>query len=222
MSQGPEIHDLADDPTERARRAMVREQIEARGIANPRVLEAMRSVPRHRFVPPELASQAYEDRPLAIGLGQTISQPYIVGLMTALLEPAPAARMLEIGTGSGYQAAVLAAIGCEVHGMELLPELSQRAAETLRATGYGQVEVHTGDGADGWPAAAPYDGILVAAAAPGIPRPLLQQLAPGGRLILPVGHDPQSLLLITRTASGYERRTVAPVRFVPMVGKVRL
>jgi protein-L-isoaspartate(D-aspartate) O-methyltransferase len=199
--------------------AMVEGQIEARGVRQVEVLDAMRRVPRHRFVPPELAGRAYADSPLPIGEGQTISQPYIVALMTELIVPHPDMKVLEIGTGSGYQAAVLAEIVKEVYTIEILPELGRRAAETLKTLGYDNVKARIGDGFDGWPEAAPFEGIVVTAAPREIPQPLLDQLAVGGRLVIPVGEGYQELEVVTRTESGYERRSVIPVRFVPMTGK---
>ncbi len=209
------------DPYESRRASMVSAQIESRGVSDTRVLDAMRRVPRHRFVPPEQRDQAYTDRPLAIGQRQTISQPYIVALMTELIRPRADTRVLEIGTGSGYQAAVLAECAGEVHTIEILPELGRRAAELLEQLGYDEIRIRIGDGFDGWPEHAPFDAIVVTAAPPRVPQPLLDQLAPGGRLVIPVGQGSQNLLLITRTADGFERKTVIPVRFVPMTGKAQ-
>jgi protein-L-isoaspartate(D-aspartate) O-methyltransferase len=207
------------DPHLERRTAMVESQIEARGIRDPAVLAAMRRVPRHLFVPPALRDQAYRDGPLLIGSGQTISQPYIVALMTELIRPQPGMKVLEVGTGSGYQAAILAECVREVYTIEILPELGQRAAALLRELGYENVRTRIGDGFDGWPEQAPFDGIVVTAAPEEIPQPLLDQLAPGGRLVIPVGRGAQDLVLVTRTPQGLERRTVTPVRFVPMTGK---
>jgi protein-L-isoaspartate(D-aspartate) O-methyltransferase len=203
------------------REAMVTAQIEGRGVRDPAVLAAMRRVPRHRFVPPALRRLAYEDHPLPIGLDQTISQPYIVALMTELCRPRPGMKVLEVGTGSGYQAAVLAEIVDTVHTIEILPELGRSADATLRQLGYRNVEVHIGDGFEGWPAAAPYDAIVVTAAPSSIPPPLLDQLAVGGRLVIPVGSMDQELLVVTKTEQGVARESVIPVRFVPMTGKAR-
>jgi len=200
---------------------MVREQIEARGIDDPAVLAAMRVVPRHLFVPEPERSHAHDDAPVAIGFDQTISQPYIVALMTLLARPAPGRRILEIGTGSGYQTAVLAACGASVWSIEIVPELARRAEAILRALAYLDVHVLVGDAYDGWPEAAPFDAILVAAAPEEVPPPLLDQLAEGGRAILPVGGDSQELVVITRTGSTWSRETLGPVRFVPMTGKAR-
>lgn len=204
----------------RARAEMVRTQIEARGVKDANVLGAMRSVPRHLFVPPELRAQAYADHPLPIGEGQTISQPYIVGLMSELLGVGPDDKVLEIGTGSGYQAAVLAAMGCEVFTVEIRPALAQEAQTRLADMGAGKVHVRSGDGYQGWPEAAPFAGIIVTAAPDRIPEPLLEQLALGGSMVIPVGSFYQQLKVITRTESGLKERDVIPVRFVPMTGEV--
>ena len=208
---------------ERERAAMVAEQLAARDITNPRVLEAMGRVPRHRFVLRGYEADAYEDRALPINKGQTISQPYIVALMTQLADPKRGDRVLDIGTGSGYQAAVLADMGAKVWSIEIVPELAEEAAARLRDLNYDAVEVRAGDGYRGWPEHAPFAAIILAAAAPKIPQPLLDQLAPGGRLVLPVGDDPgQELMLITRKPDGtFDRQTIAPVAFVPMTGEVR-
>lgn len=204
-----------------ARAAMVETQIAARGVRDPAVLEALRSVPRHRFVPDSARSSAYDDRPLPIGLGQTISQPYIVALMTELARPAPDKRALEVGTGSGYQAAVLAACFREVYTIEILPELGRSAAGVLADLGYDNVRVRIGDGYDGWPEQGPFDAIVVTAAPETIPRPLLEQLAQGGRLVIPVGIGSQDLVVVTREGDGFRREIVTPVRFVPMTGKAQ-
>ena len=205
---------------EEARRRMVREQIEARGVRDPAVLGAMRAVPRHEFVLPEHRSLAYADRPLPIGLGQTISQPYIVALMTELLEPEPGDRVLEVGTGSGYQAAVAARLVGHVYSIELLPELASSAAERLGRLGVSNVEVRAGDGYLGWPEHAPFDGILVTAGADHVPPPLLEQLAPGARMVIPVedaGGDQVLQVLAKREDGSVDVREVAPVRFVPLL-----
>jgi protein-L-isoaspartate(D-aspartate) O-methyltransferase len=209
----------AGDPEAR-RRQMVATQIAARDVRDARVLAAMERVPRHLFVPPELRAQAYDDYPLPIGDEQTISQPYIVALMTSLLELRGGERVLEIGTGSGYQAAVLAEIAGEVYTIEILGSLAERSRATLAELGYRNVEVRHGDGWAGWPEKAPFDGILVTAASPRVPQPLLEQLKVGGRLVVPVGRFFQDLLVYTRTAEGYEKRNVIPVRFVPLTGEV--
>ncbi|HJV37676.1 MAG TPA: protein-L-isoaspartate(D-aspartate) O-methyltransferase [Geothrix sp.] len=210
---------VADEVLAQARMRMVREQIVARGIADPRVLEAMGRVPRHEFVPAALRGQAYEDWPLAIGYGQTISQPYIVAFMTAALAPRPGDRVLEIGTGSGYQAAVLAGLVAEVYTMEIVEPLAQRAEADLKRLGYANVKVRAGDGHLGWPEAAPFDAIIVTCAPEDVPQPLVDQLKVGGRMIIPVGSQwgAQELYLLRKTATGLRRQGVLPVRFVPMV-----
>ena len=201
---------------------MVRKQIEARGVRDARVLDAMRSVPRHRFVPESQRGYAYDDRPLPIGEGQTISQPYIVALMTELAGVKPGDTVLEVGTGSGYQAAVLAQMGVKVYSIEIVEPLARRAKAVLDELGYGKrVELRRGDGYAGWPEHAPFDAILVTAAPPKIPEPLKQQLVVGGRLVIPVGKYFQSLLRITRTKDGFREESVIPVRFVPMTGKAQ-
>lgn len=210
---------VAEPTTARAR--MVDEQIQARGITDERVLAAMREVPRHEFVPPRWRDRAYEDRPLPIGEDQTISQPYIVALMTELAAPTPASRVLEVGTGSGYQAAVLAEITKEVFTIEIIEALATRAASTLKRLGYASVQVRHGDGYRGWPEVAPFDAILVTASAPQVPAPLLEQLAEGGRLVIPIGGRMQQLQVYRRTPDGIEAESVVPVAFVPMTGEVR-
>jgi protein-L-isoaspartate(D-aspartate) O-methyltransferase len=206
-----------EDELSALRERMVEWQLRARGVDDPRVLDAMRRVPRHLFVPAEHRQQAYGDHPLDIGFGQTISQPYIVGYMTAALSLPPEARVLEIGTGSGYQTAVLAEVAREVYSIEVVPEHADIAHERLRALGYDNVHVRTGDGYDGWPEAAPFDGILVAAAPDHVPRPLVEQLKIGARLVLPVGRADQDLLVLTRTDEGVREDDRLPVRFVPFV-----
>jgi protein-L-isoaspartate(D-aspartate) O-methyltransferase len=201
---------------------MVDQQIAAREVSDPFVLAAMRSVPRHRFAPDHSPTLAYSDRPLPIGHDQTISQPYIVALMTELVKPSGSDRVLEIGTGSGYQAAVLAEIVDSVYTIEIIPELARTARARLDTLGYGNVVVRTGDGYKGWPERAPFDAIVVTAAPEDIPPPLLDQLAPGGRMIVPVGPTgrTQRLTLVTKSANGQiTRRPVAPVRFVPFLRK---
>lgn len=202
------------------RERMVREQLIARDIVDPRVLQAMRSVPRHRFVPEHLQAMAYADGPLPIGKNQTISQPYIVALMTQMLELSPDDVVLEIGTGSGYQTAVLCELARCVYSLERYPELGARAAETLAALGYDNVEVHIGDGSQGLPDMAPFDAILVTAAAPAIPGPLRAQLAEGGRLVLPVGDERQQMLQrVRRTGAAWKIENLIPVMFVPLYGR---
>jgi len=201
------------------RTEMVKRQIAARDVRNPRVLDAMREVPRHRFVPLDSRSLAYLDRPLPIGHGQTISQPYIVAAMTELLHPEPTDRVLEIGTGSGYQAAVVSRLVAKVYTIEIVPELAESAAKTLAELGYVNIEVTSGDGYRGIPKEAPFDGILVTAAPDEIPAPLIEQLAVGGRMVIPVGDFYQQLTIVERTEQGISKRTVFPVRFVPMTGE---
>ena len=210
------LHSVASDD---ARETMVREQIAARGIRDPRVIEALREVPRHSFVPEPERSRAYDDAPVPIGQGQTISQPYIVALMTELLRPQPGDRVLEVGTGSGYQAAVLARLVSHVYTIELEETLASTAAALLRELKYENITVHTGDGYAGWPEHAPFDIVVVTAAPEQIPQPLIEQLQPGGRLIVPVGprFRVQQLQLIEKDAAGAIRtRDVAPVMFVPL------
>ena len=211
----------AQDPFLGPRREMVANQIERRGIEDRRVLDAMREVPRHRFVPEGYRGEAYTDYPLPIGEGQTISQPYIVALMTSLLDLDGDESVLEIGTGSGYQAAVLARLVRQVYSIEILPALGEQARRTLSDLGVTNVEVRVGDGYKGWPEKAPFDGIIVTAAPERVPEPLIQQLKIGGKLVIPVGNFWQNLLVITKTADGVEKRTVLPVRFVPMTGEVQ-
>lgn len=203
------------------RQAMVAEQVEARGISNADVLAAMRRVPRHRLVPDAPAELAYSDRPLPIGHDQTISQPFVVAFMTQLADPDATDRALEIGTGSGYQAAVLAEIVDTVYTIEIVPELARTARDRLGALGYDNVVVKEGDGYQGWPEHAPFDLIVVTAAPDTIPSPLLDQLAVGGRLVAPVGpqDEVQQLTVVTKDADGVQRREVMPVRFVPFQRK---
>jgi len=202
------------------RRQMVHRDIAARGIGDRKVLEAMGTVPRHLFVPEDLRRKAYADYPLPIGEGQTISQPYVVALMTEALGLEGKERILEIGTGSGYQAAVLAEIVPEVYSIEIIPVLADRARATLKRTGYEAVRLKTGDGYEGWPEKAPFDAIIVTAAANHIPPPLIDQLAAGGRLVLPLGRTThlQVLTLVTKGKDGLVVDQMGAVRFVPMVG----
>lgn len=209
--------DATQDVSARQRERMVVEQIESRGVGDPRVLAAMRSVPRHAFVPPELAADAYEDYPLPIGFGQTISQPYIVAYMSEALQLEPHHKVLEIGTGSGYQAAVLAALVREVYSVEIVPQLAERARQTLEAAGIRNVHVLTGDGYRGWAEHAPYDRIMVTAAPPQLPQALVEQLAIGGRLIAPVGDVEQWIRIVTKLPDRILEETTIPVRFVPLV-----
>jgi len=200
------------------RSRMVREDIERRGVRNQAVLDAMRRVPRHLFVPEKLRDSAYGDFPMPIGHGQTISQPYIVGLMTELLAPGAAHKVLEIGTGSGYQAAVLSPLVKEVYSMEIVEPLGLAARELLGKLGYKNVRVRIGDGYQGWPEEAPFDRIVLTAAPPEVPGALIAQLKPGGRLVAPVGNWDQYLVVIDKDLSGkVRRREDIPVRFVPMV-----
>ena len=202
------------------RRLMVESQIRKRGVTDERVLRAMAAVPRHEFVPPFWIYQAYADEPLPIGRGQTISQPYIVAAMVASLALTGSENVLEIGTGCGYQAAVVSLLAREVHSVEILPDLAQPAAERLQRLGYFNVHVHCGDGTLGWPESSPHDAILIAAAVPAIPEPLLEQLAEGGRLIAPVGdEDKQELQLITKHEGKLIARQGGPCRFVPLMGR---
>jgi protein-L-isoaspartate(D-aspartate) O-methyltransferase len=205
-----------------ARDRMVRDQLE-RDIGDPRVLAAMRAVPRHRFVTVEQQARAYDDGPLPIGRGQTISQPFIVGKMTELARVGPGSRVLEIGTGSGYQAAVLAATGAEVWSIEIDAPLAAGAAALLRELGFAEDLLHlrVGDGWRGWPEAGPFDAIVVTAAPPTVPPRLMEQLAPGGRLVIPVGEGQQALRVITREGEQFVDRTVFAVRFVPMTGEAQ-
>jgi protein-L-isoaspartate(D-aspartate) O-methyltransferase len=198
---------------------MVRQQIESRGVTDRRVLEAMRKVPRHRFVLPNMEDAAYEDSPLPIGFGQTISQPYIVAYMSELLQVGPEDRVLEIGTGSGYQAAILAELAREVFTIEIVPELGERAMKTLAVLGYERVRVRIGDGYAGWPDHAPFDRIILTAAPDEVPPPLVDQLAVGGRLVAPVGSFDQWIRVLTRTPQRIVEETTIPVRFVPLVRK---
>jgi protein-L-isoaspartate(D-aspartate) O-methyltransferase len=203
------------------RRQQMVEVVRERGVSDRRVLDAMGEVPRHLFVPENVRPQAYEDFPLPIGSQQTISQPYIVALMTSLLELKGGVRVLEIGTGSGYQAAVLSKVAGEVYTIEILGPLAESARRAIDGLGYGNIHFRVGDGYAGWPEAAPFDGIVVTAAPEKIPQPLLDQLKVGGKLVIPVGSFFQDLLVLTKTATGFERKNVAPVRFVPMTGEAQ-
>jgi len=201
------------------RKKMVAEQIVSRGLKDPLVLAAMRMVPRHEFVPADVKESAYRDAPLPIGREQTISQPYIVALMTEALKLEGGEKVLEIGTGSGYQAAVLAEIAGSVHTVEFSEDIARDAAERLARLGYHDVTVHQGNGYEGWPTEAPYDAIVVTAAPEAVPTALLNQLAPGGRLVIPVGRRSQMLQQWVREGErGFESRNLIPVQFVPMLG----
>jgi protein-L-isoaspartate(D-aspartate) O-methyltransferase len=214
------VLDAPNDRFAEARRSMVDFQIRRRGIKEERVLRAMGVVPRHKFVLPHYLNQAYNDEPLPIGGGQTISQPYIVAAVLAALELTGTERVLEIGTGCGYQAAVLSLLAREVYTVEYLPELAQSAADRLEGLGYANVHVRCGDGTLGWPEYSPYEAILIAAAAPRIPEPLLEQLTEGGRLVAPIGNDlEQELQLVSKSEGRYTVQHGGPCRFVPLVGK---
>jgi protein-L-isoaspartate(D-aspartate) O-methyltransferase len=212
------------DPWLSRRLRMVEEDIAGRGVRDRLVLEAMRKVPRHEFVPAPYRAESYADHPLSIGHEQTISQPYIVAFMTEALGLEGGEKVLEIGTGSGYQAAVLAEVGAEVYTIEIIPELAEKAKETFHRLGYDGIHVRTGDGYRGWPEKAPFDAIIVTAAPGHVPEPLIEQLAVGGRMVIPVDDGifwGQSLRLIERTADGVRQRKSAAVRFVPMTGEAQ-
>jgi len=217
-SFSPTLQAPSDD-YKSVREQMVREQIEARGIRDARLLAALRKVPRHLFVPAEEQNEAYIDYPLAIEHGQTISQPYVVAFMTEALELKPRDRVLEIGTGSGYQAAILAELVSDVYSIEIVEPLAKQAAARLRRLGYSNVQVRAGDGYRGWPEAAPFDAIIVTAAPDHIPPPLVDQLREGGRMVLPLGLWDQELVRLRRTREGILRESLLPVRFVPMTGE---
>ncbi len=202
-----------------ARAAMVRDQLLGRDVVNPRVLDAMSRVPRHLFVPEQVRPDAYGDFPLPIGHDQTISQPYIVGFMTQALDVEPHHRVLEIGTGSGYQAAILAELAKEVYTIEIVGPLADRARSTVGNLGYTNVWIKTGNGYLGWPEHAPYDRVMVTAAPAEVPRPLVDQLRVGGLMAIPVGTFDQELRILRKTRTGLETLRTLPVRFVPMVGK---
>lgn len=212
----PSSAELAEEQKE-----MVENQLAARDIDHPKVLEAMREVPRHEFMPEKVRSLAYRDRPVPIGHGQTISQPYIVAFMTQQLNPDADDRVLEIGTGSGYQAAVLAELVKEVYTIEIVEPLAKSAKETLDRLGYENVTVRAGDGYQGWPEKAPFDSVIVTAAPDHLPQPLIKQLKEGGRMIIPVGAEGsiQQLRVLKKESGKLKQETVMPVRFVPMTGK---
>jgi protein-L-isoaspartate(D-aspartate) O-methyltransferase len=218
----PPADQRAADPLTAARERMVAEQIAARDVKDPRVLAAMRQIPRHLFVPADQQSSAYDDRPLPIGYGQTISQPYIVALMTELARPKATDRALEVGTGSGYQAAILSKLVAEVYSIEIIEPLAAEAKTRLARMGCTNVTCRTGDGYNGWPEKAPFDLIVVTAAPDHVPPPLVTQLKPGGRLVIPVGEvfSVQELLVIEKDASGKTHtEQITPVRFVPLKRK---
>jgi protein-L-isoaspartate(D-aspartate) O-methyltransferase len=204
---------------EAARRRMVETQLQAEGIRSEPVLQAMGRVPRHLFVPPEVRDRAYENTPLPIGLGQTISQPFIVAYMTEVLQVSRGHTVLEIGTGSGYQAAILAELARDVLTIEIVPQLADRARKALADAGYSNVTVRTGNGYLGWPERAPFDRIIVTAAPDTIPQALVDQLAVGGIMVAPVGTQSQEIVIVTKTADGVAEKRTLPVRFVPMVQK---
>ena len=208
-------------PRQSERDHMVKAQLLTRGISERDVIRAMREVPRHEFVPIEDATEAYDDHPLPIGFGQTISQPYIVAYMTEALGLNGDERVLEIGTGSGYQAAVLANLGVNVFTIEIVEELAQRARHTFDRLGIPHITCRAGDGYQGWPEEAPFDAIILTAAPEHIPQPLLDQLAPGGRMILPLGKTLQKLIIFTNTPAGIQRKELLPVAFVPMTGEAQ-
>lgn len=207
------------DPAQSARLRMVETQLRARGIANPDVLSAMRRVPRHMFVPADLKPFAYDDRPLPIGRGQTISQPYMVAYMTEALQVHPGDTVLEIGTGSAYQAAVLAELARQVYTIEIIPDLAVQARRSLADLGYRNVEVRSGNGYFGWSEHAPFARIIVTAAPAEIPKALVDQLAVGGLMVLPVGTGMQEIVIVSKGAGGVTQQKTIPVRFVPMIGK---
>lgn len=207
--------------TARDRLLMVDQQLRARGIADSRVLEALETVPRHHFVPSNLESRAYDDGPLPIGYDQTISQPYVVAYMTEALALRGDSKVLEIGTGSGYQAAILGEIAREVFTIEIVPELATQARVLLTELGYANIKVRTGDGYRGWPDEAPFDAIVVTAAPDHIPPTLVDQLAVGARLVIPVGRLQQEMTIVTKAADGAVTETTLPVRFVPMTGEAQ-
>ena len=205
-----------------ARKQMVSRDLAARDISAQRVLEVMGRVPRHEFVPAAIQNRAYQDSPLPIGENQTISQPYIVALMTQLVDPQPGDKVLDIGTGSGYQAAVLAELVRSVHSIEIVESLAKGARQRLKKMGYENIDVRHGDGYGGWPSEAPFDIIIVAAAPDHIPKALVEQLAKGGKLVIPVGKSYQELLLIEKDSDGkVKEKSVIPVRFVPMTGEAQ-
>jgi protein-L-isoaspartate(D-aspartate) O-methyltransferase len=216
---GSQTKQRSGDEFKDQRRQMVERQIRDRGIKNQAVLEAMMKVPRHRFVTAEYMTSAYEDHPLPIGQGQTISQPYIVAYMTEAAGISDNEKVLEIGTGSGYQAAILGELAKEVYTIEIIPELAERARRTLGELGYKNVHVKTGNGYEGWAEYAPYDGIVVTAAPDEVPKALIDQLAMNGRMVIPVGTWYQEMMIITKTAEGVIEKRTIPVRFVPMTGK---
>jgi protein-L-isoaspartate(D-aspartate) O-methyltransferase len=213
---------LAADSFEEPRRQMVEKQVRARGITQAEVLAAMEFVPRHLFVPDSQRGNAYADQGIQVGQGRVIYQPYVVALMTSLLELKKGAKVLEVGTGSGYQAAVLSRVAREVYSIEIEPAVASQAAKRLTVLGYHNISIRMGDGYQGWPERAPFDAILLSAAPPKVvPKPLLDQLRVGGKMVAPVGTVFQDLQVITKAADGLEKRVVIPVRLSPMKGQVR-
>ena len=210
-----------DDSNVRKRQLMVQQQIVHRGIRDKNVINAMLKVKRHLFVPEKYRERAYTDQPLPIENGQTISQPYIVAFMTELLKIKQTDKILEIGTGSGYQAAILGELAEKVFTIEIIVNLGKQAEERLKALGYDNITVRVGDGYRGWPEEAPFDGIIATAAPDHIPQPLRDQLKVGGRMVIPVGHYSQELMVITRTEKGFKEKSVLPVIFVPMTGEAQ-
>ena len=220
-ASSPKVTPTSRDSEDERRARMVETQIVARGVRDARVLAAMRHVPRHLFADAKDRAQAYEDHPLPIAGNQTISQPYIVALMTELADLTPNEKVLEIGTGSGYQSAVLSRVAGEVYSIEIVPELARASAERLQRLGYKNVTVREGDGYRGWAEHAPFDAILVTAAPDRIPQPLLDQLAPGGRMVIPVGSFFQELKVLSKDKNGkITEKDILPVRFVPMTGEI--
>jgi protein-L-isoaspartate(D-aspartate) O-methyltransferase len=220
MKQSRQLPDNQADPYAEERRDMVIGQLAARDITDQRVLDAMRRVPRHQFVPEPMRHRAYQDGPLPIGSGQTISQPYIVALMTQLVDPQPHHKALDVGTGSGYQAAILGQLVKDVYSIEIVESLADDARKRLESFGYQNITVRHGDGYHGWKSEAPFDIIIVAAAPAEIPQALIDQLAPGGKLVIPVGRRFQNLLLVEKDLDGnVTDQNVAPVAFVPMTGE---
>ncbi len=212
-----------EDPDEYISRRweMVEHQLLSRGIQDSRLIQAMLKIPRHMFVPEDLRESAYGDNPIPIGMDQTISQPYIVALMTELLRLKEKEKVLEVGTGSGYQTAILAEMGCEVYTVEILEPLLERARKTLESLGYHNIRYRTGDGYKGWEEFSPFDAIIVTAAPDHIPQPLIDQLKINGRMIIPVGDLYQELVLIKKKEKGVDMKTITPVRFVPMTGEAQ-
>jgi protein-L-isoaspartate(D-aspartate) O-methyltransferase len=221
VSPGVTTSDDDDESLKLARQRMVERDLRGEGIRDERVLAAMAAVPRHEFVPARQRAEAYADRPLPIGSGQTISQPYVVALMTEKLRVGPGQKVLEIGTGSGYQAAVLAQLGCEVYSIEIVPELAEIARLRLDTLGF-RVHVRSGDGFFGWPEAAPFDAVIITAASPELPPKLVEQMKDGGRIILPLGgSDSQTLVLGVKGPAGVDIEKIGGVAFVPMTGEIR-